>query len=257
MKQEELFNILLQQFGQILQQYQIENDEISVFCKSLTAKEAIGNTKRQDYPIITGKDVMIQAEYKGSKGQAFTDSPSAFHGTLSDILKMDVIHNNHDRGIFIATMNAVMNYLGLCEGTVHCRTEGPELCAKDMLLYLKKNYTEVKKIALVGYQPALLEMLAKNGYEVRVMDMDPINIGQVRYGVLVEDGNEAYEEIVNFFAELILCTGSTLCNGTITNYLDLKPEVLFFGITISGSVDFLGVKRVCFAEKYRDKSSDI
>jgi hypothetical protein len=32
--------------------------------------------------------------------------------------------------------------------------------------------------------------------------------------------------------------------------MDLPVEVLFFGLTLAGSADLLGLKRVCFAEKY-------
>ncbi len=216
----------------------------------MTPEEAIGKTKRTDYPILTGKDVMIQAEYKGFRGQAFTDAPSAFEGMLEDILQMDIEHDPHDRGIFIATVNAVMASLGLCCGTVHCRTEGPELCAQDMLNYLESNYPDVKRIALVGFQPSLLEMLSKSKYDVRVMDLNPNNIGQLKFGIRVEDGTAMKEEIRDSYAELILCTGSTLCNGSIIDYLDLDKEVLFFGTTTSGAAPLLGLKRVCFADKY-------
>ena len=250
MTKKELYEILKKRFQEVLKEHQIENDHLSVSCRSLTPEEAIGKTKRTDYPILTGKDVMIQAEYKGFRGQAFTDAPSSFEGMLEDILQMDIEHDPHDRGIFIATVNAVMASLGLCCGTVHCRTEGPELCAQDMLNYLESNYSDVKRIALVGFQPSLLEMLSKSKYDVRVMDLNPNNIGQVKFGIRVEDGTTMKEEIRDSYAELILCTGSTLCNGSIIDYLDLDKDVLFFGTTASGAAPLLGLKRVCFADKY-------
>lgn len=76
--------------------------------------------------------MMIQAEFRQSFGQAFTDAPAAFEGTLSEVVAMDIIGDPNERGIFIAVMNAVMGYLGLCEGNVYCRTEGLEYCARDM-----------------------------------------------------------------------------------------------------------------------------
>ena len=211
MTKKELYDILKERFQEVLKEHQIENDHLSVSCRSLTPEEAIGKTKRTDYPILTGKD---------------------------------------DRGIFIATVNAVMASLGLCCGTVHCRTEGPELCAQDMLNYLEINYPDVKRIALVGFQPSLLEMLSKSKYDVRVMDLNPNNIGQLKFGIRVEGGTAMKEEIRDSYAELILCTGSTLCNGSIIDYLDLDKDVLFFGTTASGAAPLLGLKRVCFADKY-------
>lgn len=250
MTKEELFTSLKEKFGQVLRENHIKNEKLSVSCRALTPEEAIGKTKRTDYPILTGKDVMIQAEYQGFRGQAFTDAPSTFEGMLEDVLSMDLEGNAHDRGIFIATLNAVMASLGVCKGTVHCRTEGPELCAQDMLRYLEMNYPKVQRIALVGFQPSLLEMLAKSRYEVRVMDLNPNNIGQVKFGVLIEDGVEKMKEIRDDYAELILCTGSTLCNGSIVDYMGLKQEVLFFGTSASGAAPLLGLKRVCFADRY-------
>lgn len=192
---------------------------------------------------------MIQATFRGSRGQAFTDAPTLFQGSMQEILELDLIHDAHGRSLFIAVVNAVMAYLGLCTGTVHCRTEGPELCAQDMLQYLRKHYPDCCHIAQIGYQPALLEMLSGSEYMVRVADLNPANVGKVRYGVLVEDGVSARESLLAY-ADLILCTGSTVCNGTIVDYLELDTEVLFYGTTMSGVAPLMDLPRVCFADRY-------
>ena len=246
------FNSLKAKFEDVLKKNHIENENVTIFCRALTPEEAIGKTKRQDYPIISGKDIMIEANFKGSRGQAFTDSPTAFSGTLKEILDGNIEEDPRMRGLLIAAINAVMRHLDLCCGTVHCRTDGPELCAKDMLKFLQENYSHCRRIALIGYQPALLEMLANSEYQVRVLDLNPDNVGQMRYGVLVEDGKEAYESIIHGDVDLILCTGSTVCNGTIVNYLDLDTEVLFFGTTLAGTAALMGLKRACFAHCYEE-----
>ena len=74
--------------------------------------------------------------------------------------------------------------------------------------------------------------------------------GSLKFGIRVEDGTAMNEEIRASYAELILCTGSTLCNGSIIDYLDLDKEVLFFGTTASRAAPLLGLKRICFADKY-------
>ena len=76
----ELFDILRHSFQQIIDENGLAADDIRIRSKSLTVEEAIGITKRKDFPIITGKEVMLQADYKGSQGQAFTDSPAVFSG---------------------------------------------------------------------------------------------------------------------------------------------------------------------------------
>jgi uncharacterized protein (DUF4213/DUF364 family) len=250
MTDQQLCRTLQERFSQIVAEHHLENSPVAVTCRALTPEEAIGNTKRRDFPIITGKDIMVQAEYCGVRGQAFTDAPTSFSGSLEEILRLDILHDAHSRGLFIATLNAVMAYLGQCRGTVHCRTDGPEQCAQDMLAYLRRHYPHKKNIALIGYQPSLLEMLAKSEYHVRVLDLNPANIGQIRYGIPVEDGASAREDVISHYADLILCTGSTLCNGTIVDYMGLDVDVLFFGITLAGSADLLGLRRVCFADRY-------
>ncbi len=247
---DELFRTLKERFSAVLRDNNLENAPVEVRCRALSPEEAIGNTKRRDFPILTGKDVMIEAEWRGFRGQAFTDSPALFSGTLSDVMAIDLTHDAGGRAIFIATMNAVMRALGRVEGTVHCRKDGPELCAADMKAYLASNYPDVKKITLVGYQPALFEMLAGAGYELRVLDLNPANIGTVKYGVRVGDGVKDMAEAIAS-AELILCTGSTLCNGTAVDYFLPDKEVVFFGITMAAAAELLGLKRICFAEKYK------
>lgn len=250
MTEEKFYRLLKERFEAVLGEYGIEDEPVNITCRSLTPEEAIGVTRRKDFPIITGKDVMIQAEFRKSFGQAFTDAPAAFEGSLSEVLSMDITGDPHERGIFIAVMNAVMGHLGLCEDNVHCRTEGPERCAEDMYAYLKKTYPHVKKIALIGYQPALLDMLSSSEFDVRVLDLNPANVGEVRYGIVVEDGKEAYQEAIDY-ADLILCTGSTVCNGTIVDYMGLDKEVVFFGTTLSGAAKLMGLERVCFAHLYQ------
>ncbi|MGN1004165.1 MAG: Rossmann-like domain-containing protein [Oscillospiraceae bacterium] len=239
-----------ERFEQVLADNNIGNEAVQVTCKALSPEEAIGNTARKDFPILAGKDIMIQAEFRGSRGQAFTEAPLEFQGSLSDVLKLDLVSDPHARGLYIATLNAVMCSLGKCCGTVHCRTEGPELCARDMLAWLRKNYPDKKKVALIGYQPSLLEMLSKSEYQVRVLDLNPSNVGERRYGVLVEDGVRDYEDVVKHYADLILCTGSTVCNGTIINYIGLDTETVFFGTTLSGAAPLMDLKRACFADRY-------
>ena len=236
-------------FEQVLKDNGIGDEAVNVTCRALSPEEAIGSTKRKDYPILTGKDIMIQAEFQGCRGQAFTEAPLEFSGTLSDVLKADLVGDEHARGLYIAVMNAVMRRLGRCRGTVHCRTEGPELCAGDILAWLRENYADRKHIALVGYQPAMLSALAESEFSVRVLDLNPANIGTDRCGVTVEDGVKDKDDVING-ADLILCTGSTICNGTIVDYLDLDTEVVFFGMTISGAAELMGLKRICFADKY-------
>lgn len=247
MEEKELFLTLADRFRYVLEENGLSSEKIDIRAKGLSPQEAIGETERKDFPILAGKEIMLEADYRGEKGQAFTDAPASFSGTLSEILNLDMEHDAHARGLFIAAMNAVMKYLGLADKTIHCKEGEPEDCAKQAVEYIKANYGE-PKIALVGYQPALLENLSK-AFPLRVLDLNPDNIGAERYEVVVEHGEDDFGEVVEEWADIVLCTGSTLCNGTIVNFLELDKEVLFFGTTLAGAAELLGCKRMCFCAK--------
>lgn len=246
MTKKELFDRLKEYMYELLRENGLEEESICIVAKGLSPEEAIGITERKDYPILTGKEVMLSAEFNGAKGQAFTSAPCEYKGTIKEICESELLENEYNRSLFIASLNAVASYLGRADKTVHCRNDGPEKCAKSMKDYLN-SYYDVKKIALIGFQPAILASLAES-YKVRVLDLNPLNIGQIKSGCKVEDGIDAYEDVLKW-ADLILCTGSTICNGSIVDYLDIGKEVIFFGTTLAGAAPCLGVKRLCFTEE--------
>ena len=241
---------LKHRFSELLENEGILKERVDINTRSLTPEEAIGITERRDFPIITGKDVMVQAECMGALGQAFTDAPSIFKGTLQDICALDIEKDSHDRGLFIAALNAVMKHLGKVECTVHCRCDGPEQCAADAAEYISSVYGH-PRIGLIGYQPSLIERLSGQ-FPLRAADLSPVNIGQTRYGVLVEDGGApGVSQSICSWADLVLCTGSTVCNGSIVDFLYLKDKILFYGTTLAGAAALLGLPRLCFADRYQ------
>ncbi len=223
-------------------------ENVRIRARALTPEEAIGTTERKDYPILTGKDVMIEAEYKGSFGQAFTDAPASYSGTLGDILALPFATDAHARGLLIATINAVMGHMGLCERMAHCRNDGPKRCGRDVADYITANFGD-PRLLLVGYQPSMLENLSARLSHMRVLDLNPDNIGQTRCGILVEDGAKDREAALAW-SELVLCTGSTVCNGTLGDYLNTGKTTLFYGTTLAGVAALLGLPRLCFADRY-------
>lgn len=245
MTKHELFTRLKEGFTAILEKNDLLSDgsAITIHSASLTPEEAIGITERKDYPILDGAEVMIQAEYNGYIGQAFTSSPADYTATLEEIINADIENDEYALAIFIATMNAVMRSLGLIDRTVHCKNAGPELCARQYVPFVNADYGS-PKILLVGYQPAMFQQLAEN-FEVRVLDLNPKNVGKEMYGVTVEHGISDREDAVQW-ADIILCTGSTLANGSIVDYIDIGKEVIFFGTTVAGAAEILGLKRGCF-----------
>ncbi|MCW0883442.1 DUF364 domain-containing protein [Clostridioides difficile] len=241
-----IFDILRDYLLVQVDKYNLNMDMISIVSKSLSSKEAIGNTKRKDFPIIVGKEIMLEADFKGAKGQAFTSTPSTFEGSLKDILSLDLHDNPHDRSLFIASLNAVMKYLDKTDRTIHCKNNEPEICAKKFPEFIKMEFGN-PKVAIIGYQPAIIDNI-KDFFETRVLDLNPEFVDTIQYNVKIEDGIRDYEDVISW-ADLVICTGSTLCNNSIINFLSLNKPVYYYGTTIAGASNILGLKRLCFCSK--------
>ena len=97
----------------------------------------------------------------------------------------------------------------------------------------------------------MLERLSGQ-FPLRAADLSPVNIGQTRYGVLVEDGGApGVSQSICSWADLVLCSGSTVCYGSIVDFLYVKDKRLFYGTTLAGAAALLGLPRLCFADRYQ------
>ena len=235
-----MFKLLRENLARIVEQHNLGAEEISIRAFPLSPEEAIGNPEERDYPLVKGRERLMQAEFRGSKGQAYTDMYGDFSGKLSEILEMD-LRNNFRRAIFVSTLNAVMRYLGMVERTVHCRNEEPRGCAQELVKYIRQQYGK-PKIAFVGFQPRMVEALSRE-FELRVTDLDEGNIGQERFGVRIS-GPEENEEILRW-CDMAIVTGTTLVNDTIGQFRIPKP-VLYYGVTISGAAKLLQLSHFCY-----------
>jgi len=184
---------------------------------------------------------MMQANFRGSLGQAYTDMPGNYSGALKEIINLS-LNNNFERAVFISTLNAILRYLGYISGTIHCKDKQPEECASHLLDYIRERFSKKPKIAFIGMQPAMVEILAEH-FKIRVIDLDPDNIGEKKFGVLVEDSSQIKE--VLSWADLVFATGTTVVNNTINQLFRGKP-IVFYGVTIAGIAFLKGYERYCF-----------
>jgi hypothetical protein len=228
-----------QKFKKLVEDHNLLEEEIIISGRTLSVEEAIGNPERRDYPIVKGQEKLMQAEFKGIKGQAFTDMPASFNGDLKEVLDRP-LNNNFDRAVLVSTMNAVCRYLGLIDKTVHCHDEAPEICSRNLVTYISEKYG-IPKVAMIGLQPAMLERLAEK-FPIRCVDMDPDNIGKSKSGVEIE-GMAATDEVLEW-CDLIVATGSTVVNATIVNYCNKKPAI-FFGTSGAAACYLMGLQRFC------------
>ncbi|HAX61938.1 MAG TPA: hypothetical protein DCX95_05220 [Elusimicrobia bacterium] len=236
-----------EKFYKIVADKNLLNKKIIIKSRVLTPEEAIGNPDRSDFPLLTGKERIMEAKFKNSIGHVFTDMPGNYTDTLKNILNKE-IKNNFHRAVFIASANAVMRELDLIDGTVHCKNNEPEKCADKLVVWLKKYYPGKRTVAQVGFQPAFIEKLSKK-FTLNVLDLNKDNFGE-KYGVPVFDGNKFYKDIIRR-ADIVLATGTVFVNGSIEKIAKLRPieEIIFYGVTVSGISKLLKLKRVCFYPK--------
>jgi len=237
----DFYEDIKERFFNLIKEKDLMSSKVQVVsARTLTPQEVIGKPERDDFPLLKGKEIMLQADFKGSLGQAFTDMPGNYNGTLQEVLAMP-LDNNFKRAVFIATLNAVLRYLNYISKTVHCKDKEPGECAAHLVDYIKERFDN-PRIAFIGMQPAMVEALTAQ-FEIRVVDLDPDNVGQKRCGVLIED--VAHTKEILSWADLILATGTTVVNDTLTPLLTEKP-IIFYGVTIAGVAYLKGYEQYCF-----------
>jgi uncharacterized protein (DUF4213/DUF364 family) len=222
--------------------------DVSVLGKPLTPEEAIGTPGRRDFPIILGKERVLEATLLGSRGQAFTDSAKEYLGQLRDVVNLN-LGTNENRAIYVATLNAVLAHVGRVDYTLHCRDDDPEVCGREIAQRLLADNGKVR-IGLIGLNPAIAENLVDTFGPDGVLfsDLDPDNVGRRRFGVEVWDGRWRTEELIDR-SEVVVFTGTTLVNGTfdaIFNRIGARgKDYLIYGMTATGVSELMGFRRIC------------
>ena len=220
--------------------------EVAIDSRALTSEEAIGHPDRDDFPLLRGKEVLLQAELDGALGQAFTADPIAYHGSIRNLLTIpDDRPGTH--ALLVSSLNALLNKLGKVGHTVHCINHEPEACAEHISQYILEKHG-LCNIGIIGYQPAILEHCIQvfGPSRVSITDLNADVVGTVRYGVKVMDGLSDTKTLVDF-ADVLLVTGTILANGT---YLDVLGEVgekthYFFGTTCAALAYLNNMNRLC------------
>ncbi|MEW6077317.1 MAG: DUF364 domain-containing protein [Thermodesulfobacteriota bacterium] len=236
---DDIHGQLREKFARICREQNLMDQNVQVKARTLTVEEAIGNPEADDFPLQQGKERLMQADFLGSSGQAFTDRFGNFEGALRDIIDSPLT-NNFRRAVFVATLNAVLKHLGRTDRTLHCRDREPVECASELARFIEKEYGRAK-VVQIGFQPAMVEAVSRN-FPYRILDLDPENIGMEKRGARIEGPDATADALA--WADLLLVTGTTIVNGTVDQFLTGKP-VLFYGTTIAGAAALMGWKRFC------------
>ena len=225
---------------EVIRDYEIKNGLVRITARPLSLQEAIGNPEHGDYPIQKGRERLMQADFNGAYGVAFTDMFGDYEGFLYELVNME-LDNNFRRAIFVSTINAMLKSLGLIDKTSHCKDRGPVDCQKSVINFFKERFGN-SKIFQVGFQPRFVEALSKK-FEFRVTDMDEDNIGKRVNGVMVEHPEHAEKNME--WCDVIFATGSTFVNKTYKQFIVKSKPTVFYGVTCAGSVYLLDLKRYC------------
>lgn len=214
------------------------------------------NLKHEDIEIKTcpssphEKEVLIEADFKRSKGQAFSADAISFQGKIKNILNID-LNTSKNRALFIASTNAVLRYLNLIQGTVHCNVvEEAKRCAQKMADSFSRRYGMFLTIGMVGFQPFVAEALIKKIGKENIRICDNTNKDKNFYDVVIEDEKNMKNIVAGSF--LTLATGNTIIDGKIDEIIKTFKEdnksriVVFYGVTIASTQKLLGLKRICF-----------
>ncbi|HLB73410.1 MAG TPA: DUF364 domain-containing protein [Sedimentisphaerales bacterium] len=234
------------EFGRVCSERTLDLSRV-VDIRPLLPHQAIGDAEG-DFVIKKGKEYVIEATFEGARGQAFTGRPCRWNGTLQEILSLD-LSDAGNRGVFVAALNAALRCLGLATGTIHCRDEDPTNCGPEIAGQLEACFGS-RRFGVVGLQPAILQGLTNHfsPQAVRVVDLNPENIGRLKYGVEIRDGSTKLPGLAEW-SEVGLATGSSIVNGTIDDIIrcfkDKGKPLVFFGNTISGAAALLGLSRLC------------
>jgi len=203
------------------------------------------NLPNEEYPIVRGKEVIMECRFRDSKAHVFTPMPYEGKVSIKEVLNFS-LRTIPERSVFYCALNAVMRHFGLVKGTIHCRNNTPEICGKDLLQEILSFYGDVPTL-LIGYQPGFVEALAHNLSELYVTDMNPVNIGK-KVGKVVILDHVLNEELIKS-VDLVIATGSSIINSTFWSILDwinkYRKEFIVYGVTVAGVAEILKLRRHC------------
>ena len=196
-----------------------------------------------------GGERLIEAVVDGSRGEAWTEQPADWQGTLGDVFSMP-LKASGKRAIVVATLNALAGRLGLTGHNFRCRHGTPLTCGRELVAQLKARFEGVRRVVIVGYQPGVVEALVEafGSGGVRVLEHGAAHVGKVLHGVRIENGNADISADVRW-CDVMLVTGSSVVNGTLDDLLrhsqDHSKPLVFFGNTIAAVAAVADLERLC------------
>ena len=207
---------------------------------TVTASQEPEHTLRpeEDPPSTAARpEYCVTAEICGVKGEAYTETPSDFEGTLKQALEIPPTEKGIS-AVTVAAINAAMSFLHLSPGVFPEDPQQHVLYADGLCRYITEQYGK-NRIVLIGYDGYLVKRFMEEGLEFWTLDRDPDHVAQDRFDHVIVNSAKRNRESSFVWGNVLIVTGSTLCNGTIVQYLNSGKELLFYGITCAGAATLL------------------
>ena len=88
MPMRKLFESLKDKVIARLKEEDLLKESIFIKARVLSAQEAIGNPQEYDFPLLKGKEKMVEANFRDSVGHAYTDMYGDFQGSLEEVFNI-------------------------------------------------------------------------------------------------------------------------------------------------------------------------
>ena len=235
---KELYDQILSAFHKLEGAEALLNESVTV----TFSKEPERTLRPETEPVVSEAarpEYCVTAVLCGAKGEAYTETPEEFSGTLKEALAIEPAEKGIS-AITLAALNAAMSHLKLAPGAFPEGEEARFQYADALCRHIAERHGK-NNIILVGYDGYLVKRFMDEGFSFWTMDLDPDNITQDRFHHVVVNNAKRNRESSFVWGKYFIITGSTLCNATILHYLNSDKELLFYGITCAGAATLLNL----------------
>lgn len=237
---DDFYSNLIKKFQNLISDKKLFNEEVFISWKKIPDNKSVSRfCEKRIITTTVGEKILVEADFDGYKGEAVTDMPVSYCGRLRDILLLNT-NSNRNRAILISALNAAMSYLYNDLKTIHCKKSANSQCAAMICEYL--NNIGCKKVFLIGTEPTIQEILRQYFEVLFLYDKDERYTMKYNTHMLNE----------NFYkkADAVIASGSSIVNGSIVDIIanskKYNKKLYFYGTTIAGAANLLGLNRFCY-----------
>lgn len=237
-----------EQLRGLVREHGLGEQVVTVVTRPSATQESTGEGIREEYALTHGDVVLVEATFSGAIGQALSDEPAQFSGTLDQALDIR-LDTNGQRALFVATANAILAHLGLVRGTCHCEYPSVRECGWRVASSLWGEYPGAD-VGLIGFQRGFVEGLVEvfGTDRVHVADLAPENLGRKEHGVPIGDSAQDTKAIIES-SDVVLVSGAMVVAGALEGILKTASEVqtpiILYGATAAAPAYLYNLPRVC------------